>query len=534
MLSEYLRLAVATALVLLPGALVARALGQRSVAAVLAWTLAAVFVAWAVVFLVHGDVRLAIALLAAVALAAGALAVRRGTGGGLAREEGAVVVGGVVLGLLLWHVAGVISGDGLFHLGRVRKLVELGGLHLGTVNEFADGGLHPGYAFPLWHAFLALVAKLSGLDPAVVVNHEASVLAVLACALAWEAGVAVFRSRAAGASVLLASVALYCLAAGGGGSWATMALPGTASRQLLVPAAIALFFTSVEGRRAADAAALAAVFGALALVHPTYALFLLVPLAGYALVRVGEWRASAVALGAAALPMLAAFLWLRPIVDTTVSHDPAPVERARALRHYADQIAVSSPDRYHLRAEVLGRSGAVAVAALVLVPLAGFAIRRRWAALVLGGSLAVLALMLVPELFTRLSDRRLDLAVAARSGVRAVRVRARGRVRAADALAAAAAGGARRGRAAAVALAGGLRVRTARGRARGGHVDRVRGKRRSARARARPAAARAARAARARGARRRAVRRPDRRARGDALGRARASRPARALPAARA
>ena len=47
-------------------------------------------------------------------------------------------------------------------------------LLLERVDEFVDGGLHPGYAFPLWHAFLALVAKLAGVDPADVVLHEAS------------------------------------------------------------------------------------------------------------------------------------------------------------------------------------------------------------------------------------------------------------------------------------------------------------------------------------------------------------------------
>ncbi len=76
-----------------------------------------------------------------------------------------MLVGGIALGMALWHVAGVVGGDGLFHLARVRKLVELGDLHLRTVGEFADGGLHPGYAFPLWHGFLALVAEVSGLDP---------------------------------------------------------------------------------------------------------------------------------------------------------------------------------------------------------------------------------------------------------------------------------------------------------------------------------------------------------------------------------
>ena len=51
-----------------------------------------------------------------------------------------------------------------------------------------------------------------------------------------------------------------------------------------------------------------------------------------------------------------------------------------------------------------GRTGAVAVAALALVPLAVFAAKRRWGAFVLGGTVAVLALMLVPDLFVRFSN----------------------------------------------------------------------------------------------------------------------------------
>jgi len=47
---------------------------------------------------------------------------------------------------------------------------------------------------------------------------------------------------------------------------------------------------------------------------------------------------------------------------------------------------------------------ALAVAALALLPLAGLAGRRRWAGFALGGSLAVLVLMLLPPLFERFSD----------------------------------------------------------------------------------------------------------------------------------
>ena len=155
-----------------------------------------------VVFTVHGD-DLARALGARAApsalprsapACAGGPVPRPAAGGGCSSS-----LGGLGLGMALWHVAGVVSGDGLFHLARVRKLVELGDLHLRTVDEFKDGGLHPGYAFPLWHGFDALVAKVSGLDPGSSSTTKRRVLVPLACLLAWESGVAVFGSAAAGA-----------------------------------------------------------------------------------------------------------------------------------------------------------------------------------------------------------------------------------------------------------------------------------------------------------------------------------------------
>src|SRR5262245_60860984 len=176
-MSEYLRLAFGTIVVLAPGWLVARALGQRGASATLAWALAVVFAAWTVTFVVHGSIALALGVLIAIGAVAAVFAARRRERAPGVRQAGVVLAGGVVLGALLWRVAGVVTGDGLFHLARVRKLVELGDLHLRTVDEFADGGLHPGYAFPLWHGFLALVAKVSGLDPSVVISHEASLLA---------------------------------------------------------------------------------------------------------------------------------------------------------------------------------------------------------------------------------------------------------------------------------------------------------------------------------------------------------------------
>lgn len=380
-MTEYLRLAYATVLVLLPGI----ALG-RSVSAIVAWTMAAVFAAWAVVFAVHSNIKLALILLAVIFVAA--LVVRRGR----RRFElpRTTLVVGIVLGWFLWHVAGAVVGDGLFHEGRVRKLLEFGDLHLRTVDEFKDGGLHPGYAFPLWHELDALVAWLSGLDPSVVMRHEPSLLAPLALAVAYEAGEAVFESRFAGFAVAVASVSIFCFGPGHGGSWATLSQPGSAARQILVPAAIALFF-----RR--DLLATAAVFGALALVHPTYAGFLLIPLLPLVFT---EWRTYA----AAVIPVAGALLWLRPLLDETNTHNPSHSQRVNDIAQYHDQLVITNTHHFRLAPEVFGRSGAVAIAALVLLPLCALAWRRRWAPFVVGGALLVLFLMEIPWLFVHFSN----------------------------------------------------------------------------------------------------------------------------------
>ena len=401
---EYLRLAFGTVVVLAPGAAIAYALGRRLAASLLAWATAAVFVAWAFVFVVHATIRVAALVLAAIFVFGVALAVLRSRRSG--HDEGSFHspwpwLAGLVLGWFLWRTAGAVTGDALFHEARVRKLVALSDLHLRTVDEFRDGGLHPGYAFPLWHGFLALVSWVSGVDPAAVMRHEPSVLAPLACALAWEAGATVFGSSWAGASVLLATLAMFVFGPGHSGAFAQLAQPATAARQLFVPAVITLFFATPSWRARAE---LVVVFGALALVHPTYALFVRVPLAGFALLQPRAWREWAPTFTAAVLPVGLALLWLRPIVDETVSHDPSAAERARALVQYADQLVVTNHHHYRLAPEVFGRSGAVAVAALFLLPVTALAWPRRWVAFVLGGTLLMLVLLEVPWLFVHLSD----------------------------------------------------------------------------------------------------------------------------------
>jgi hypothetical protein len=422
----WVRLAAATACLLLPGALLARALRVGLFSAVLAWSLGALFVAMAVVFAVHSSLTLALVLLGVIGAAALVWSMGRPSLQGQTRTglslwaPIAVALAGLGLGIALWFITThMTGGDDFFHLARVRKLDDFGGLSLRAVDEFRDGGLHPGYAFPLWHSFLALVARLAGVDPSQVVLHEASLLVPVAFLVAWEAGKEVFRSAWGGVAVLLAQVAMFGLAAGHGGSYTALALPATASRQLLVPAVIALFFASVTrdsplgtvpraGRNWPVLATLAVAAGALALVHPTYALFVLIPLVGYVLARLvlarAELAEGALALAAVLVPAGAVALWLRPIARETVSVDPSESELARALRHYADQLDVFSDGGYRLAPQVVGRAGAVAVLALFAVPLAAFAARRRWAAFVIGGFVAVLAIVLWPTLFGHFSD----------------------------------------------------------------------------------------------------------------------------------
>src|SRR5207245_3915508 len=134
-------------------------------------------------FGVHTTIWVALIVLAAVTVGALPFAIRV-VSGPPALDTLVVALVGLGFGIALWHVAGVVHGDALFHLGRVRKLDAFGSLHVRSVDEFANGGLHPGYAFPLWHGFLALVAKLAGVDPTQVMVHEPSAVAPVAFAAA--------------------------------------------------------------------------------------------------------------------------------------------------------------------------------------------------------------------------------------------------------------------------------------------------------------------------------------------------------------
>jgi hypothetical protein len=415
-----LRLVAATACVLLlPGAVVVRALGRpaalsASVAGAFVWSLGLLFGGLALTFALDGTIEtaiLAVGAAAAVALVPALMRAPVPVARAHAWAGGAVVAAGAAFGGVVWWTASSIYGDALFHLGRTTKLESLDELAtINAVNEFREGGAHPGYAFPLWHAALAAIARLADVDSATVLLHLPAVLTPLALLVAYAAGAALFRSWGGGVAVAAAQAALLGFARSGTGSFDFLALPPTAARALLAPALLALVFTLVHEGRWRRLLVLGAASLVIAAVHPTYTFFVALPLAGFLVARVllawREWRDAlriAAALGAVLVPASLYALWLRPLVEDTVSHRPDEVERARGLAHYAGQIDVVD-GLLRLAPEQLTRPGAVAIAGLLAIPLAALATQHRWAAYVLGGSLAVLGALLVPHAFDALSE----------------------------------------------------------------------------------------------------------------------------------
>ena len=414
-----LRLAAASACVLLvPGGIFVRAMSRPhtfgvTIAASFAWSIAALAGALAITFAVDGTIETTLKLLAGFSAVCLVPALLRAPVPSERDERitlAAIAGAGALFAGAVWWTANTVWGDGLFHLGRVRKLESFDLTSLSVVNEFRDGGLHPGYAFPVWHAGCALIARLADVDPATAMVHLPAILTPLAIVLAYAAGAALFRSPGAGVATAAAQTGLIGFSRSGTGSFDFMALPPTVSRALIAPALLALVFSFVGGGRKRQVLSISAASLGLALVHPTYAFFVAIPLLGFlvarAILATGRWRELlrvAATLPAVLLPAGLFALWLKPIVDETVSHRPDAAERARAIAQYSGQI-----DVWHglirLAPEAISRGGAITVAGLLAIPIAGLAAPKRWAAYVLGGSLAVLSLVLLPWAFDYLTD----------------------------------------------------------------------------------------------------------------------------------
>ena len=427
--------AAVLAVLVLPGALVVRLLHERLPAglrlgAALAWSLLVVFVAQAVAFVVEGSL-VTTALVAAVLT--GALVVlvawRRGVGvprrvvpgsrdgvaGGVRRTAdwplAVTVAVGLVMGAAVAWARVPIGGDALEHLARTRKLAELSSFdRVGVTELFADAALHPGYAFPLWHAAMALVARLAGVDSAVVIQLAPAALTPLALLVVHGLGRVVLRSRAAGTCTAVGQATLFGAAAGGIGTFAILSGPATASLLVLAPLVTGLVLAHADSGRRRSLSTVAAASFALTVIHPSYTLYVLMVLLAYAVARTlldagSGPEVKRVLVGSAAVLVAAAVYgaWLAPEVARQPSVAPGQAEVARALQVYGQQVH-GTPESFALVPEAVSRLGPAAVLGLLGVPLALLAPRRRWGAFVLSGAATVLLVVLVPALFTLFSD----------------------------------------------------------------------------------------------------------------------------------
>lgn len=419
-----LRLAGAAGCVLiLPGALILRAVAWPSslalaAAASFALSLALDAVALALVFLTGSSLDLALVVVAVVGACAAVPAFLRES----AREApssgrravAAVLGASALFAVAVWWAAAPVRSDGFFHLARVRKLLDFDSLAtLSIVNEFEAEGLHPGYAFPLWHGVDGLVARLAGADPTDVIVFLPAILVPLAFVLAYAAGEAVFRTWAGGAAlVAVYGVQLFSRREGsldGTGFFELLSQPREASRALLVPAIVALAFAFVVDGGRMMLASLGAASLALSLVHPTYSPYVALVFGGFVVARALVLRGweplltrASLALGGIVVPLGLVGLLLLPAVRESRAAMPSETFHGRALETYGSFTRLG--DWFGFPPAGVTREGLVVIAGLLAVPLAGFAARRLWAALVLGGTLAVLAVLLAPPLFTALSD----------------------------------------------------------------------------------------------------------------------------------
>jgi hypothetical protein len=413
------RVAVAALLVLLlPGWLVVARLGElaglgAALSAAFVWSLAILLVALVGTFIMGGSLTLTVVLVVVVTLAAGLVPGRFGVARPLRADwvaAVAVACGGALLAVPVWLSAGPLRGDALFHVARARKLAELPALDsLRALSEFPDGGVHPGYALPLWQGAIALVSRIAGVDVADVPLRLSAVLVPLALLLAYAAGSALFGGSAGGAATAIGQAGIIQLAGADVTSFRLISFPVAASLLLVVPALLALVFSFVAtgARRVLLSVGAAAL--ALAVVHPTYVLFVALPLAGFLVARAvfargsGEAGRIALAVGVLAASAAGYLLWLLPVARGVAAYTPGERRRAQELVYYADRVDLSGSS-FRLDPGLLTDGGIAVVVALLAIPLAALAWRSRWAAYVLGGSLPVLAVALVPDFFSRAAD----------------------------------------------------------------------------------------------------------------------------------
>jgi hypothetical protein len=291
---------------------------------------------------------------------------------------------------LAWRLSTGVISDALFHVGRMRKIEDIGSLSLTSISSYQDGPPHAGYAFPLLHAAFAGVARVAGVDVATAFIYLQPLCAFLAMLGAYAFARSLTGWRTAGylAAVLLAWDLCTLL----NGLVMQINQPPVFAFFVLTPGALMLFVAALRGSRSAAWGSMAAV-GVISLVHPTYAVPCLAIAAGMA---VGSWRAH-MRMPPIALEALATSVVVSGLVAGWIWWVAIDGGHRRAVITHADEFVHRDAHAYLMYpwAPVFGR-GYVLVAVLALVLL----VRYRDLLPAAGAMLGLLFVLLVPGVNT--------------------------------------------------------------------------------------------------------------------------------------
>jgi hypothetical protein len=379
-------------LLLLPGWLAVRALrlegelgraGSAPVAAALGLALWGPPLALAYLFTLPLGVVLAGLAAEMVALAAAARGPCALPAAGR-KELAAGAVGTAAFAYLGWRLSLPVVGDGLFHVGLIRKLEATPGISFASLSPFQQGPANAGYAFPIMHAAMAGMARLSGADPVTVFRDVQPVCAGLAIVAAYALGTALSGRR--GIGVLTAVFVAWDLCSLLNGLVIQINQPAPFSVWVLTPAVLILFLLELRPLRRAAPATVAAMLS-IALVHPTYAIPALVLMAGLlagAMLAGGRTlRGPLTTLAASTAVIGAVSIWIWAVAIRGGQRHPALSHADEFLLHGKRAIVM------YPWAPVFGRG--YVLAAVLLLPL----VARYRRLLPLAGSAAALLLMLL-------------------------------------------------------------------------------------------------------------------------------------------
>ena len=283
-------------------------------------------------------------------------------------------------------------GDGLFHVGLIRKLETASGISFASLSPFLHGPANAGYAFPIMHAAMAGMARLSGTDPVTAFRDVQPMCAGLAIMAAYALGHALTGRR--GIGLLTAVLVGWDMCSLLNGLVIQINQPAPFGVWVLTPAVLILFLLELRRVRRAAPATVAAMLS-IALVHPTYAIPALVLaaglLAGAVLAGARALRRPVTTLLASTGAIAAVSAWIWAIAIRGGHRHPVLSHADEFLLHGKHAIVM------YPWAPVFGRG--YVLAAILLLPLVA---RHRRLLPLAGSAGALLLILLVPGVNTAL------------------------------------------------------------------------------------------------------------------------------------